>query len=61
MMEDMKADIRNLDAETLAAAGPPSSATCVVCGASPLARYLTSGETGATYCPECAGRMDECK
>ncbi len=33
----------------------------VRCGAGPLTQYLTARDTGTTYCPECAGRMEECK
>ncbi len=42
-----------------AAAGPPPPATCVLCGASPLTRYLTSSETGATYCPACVEGLEK--
>ncbi len=60
-VEAIEADIRNVEMDMLASAGPPLQATCVRCGAGPLTRYLTSRDTGATYCPECAGRMEECK
>ncbi len=53
-------DLRLLEADLLASQRPPP-ATCLRCGAGPLTRYLTSRDTGATYCPECAGRMEECK
>ncbi len=60
-VEAIEANIRNAEMDMLASAGPPFLATCVRCGAGPLTRYLTSRDTGATYCPECAGRMEECK
>ncbi len=59
--EAIEADIRNAESDMLASAGPPDQATCLRCGAGPLTQYLTSRDTGATYCPECAGRMEECK
>jgi len=60
-VEAIEANIRNAKTDMLASAGPPDQATCVRCGAGPLTQYLTSRDTGATYCPECAGRMEECK
>jgi len=60
-VEAIEANIRNAETHMLASAGPPDQATCVRCGAGPLTRYLTSRDTGATYCPECAVRMEECK
>ncbi len=60
-VEAIEADIRNAEMDMLASAGPPDQATCVRCGAGPLTQYLTSRDTGATYCPECAGWMEECK
>ncbi len=60
-LEAIETDIRNAEADMLASAGPPLQATCLRCGAGPLTQYLTSRDTGATYCPECAGRMEECK
>ncbi len=57
----IEADIRNAEMDMLASAGPPDQATCVRCGAGPLTQYLTARDTGATYCPEFAGRMEECK
>ncbi len=60
-VEAIEADIRNAETDILASAGPPLQATCVRCGAGPLTQYLTSRDTGATYCPECAGRMEERK
>ncbi len=60
-VEAIEADIRNAEMDMLASAGPPDQATCVHCGAGPLTQYLTSRDTGATYCPECAGRMEERK
>ncbi len=60
-LEAIEANIRNAETEMLASAGPPDQATCLCCGASPLTQYLTSRDTGATYCPECAVRMEECK
>ena len=60
-VEAIEADIRNAKTDMLASAGPPDQATCVRCGAGPLTQYLTSSHTGTTYCPECAGRMEECK
>ncbi len=60
-VEAIGADIRNAETNMLASAGPPDHATCLRCGAGPLTRYLTSRDTGATYCPACAGRMEECK
>ncbi len=55
------ADIRNAETHMLASVGPPFQATCLRCGAGPLTQYLTSRDTGTTYCPECAGRMEERK
>ncbi len=60
-VEAIAADIRNAEMDMLASAGPPDQAACVRCGAGPLTQYLTARDTGATYCPECAGRMEECK
>ncbi len=60
-LEAIEADIRNAEMDMLASAGPPDQATCLRCGAGPLTQYLTSRDTGATYCMECAGRMEECK
>jgi len=60
-VEAIAADIRNAKTDMLASAGPPDQATCVRCGAGPLTQYLTARDTGATYCPECAGRMEACK
>ncbi len=60
-VEAIEADIRNAKTDMLASAGPPDQAMCVRCGAGPLTQYLTARDTGATYCPECAGRMEECK
>ncbi len=60
-VEAIEADIRNAEADMLASAGPPDQATCARCGAGPLTRYLTARDTGATYCPECAGRVEERK
>ena len=60
-VEAIEADIRNVETDMLASAGPPDQAMCVRCGAGPLTQYLTARDTGATYCPECAGRMEECK
>jgi len=60
-VEAIEADIRNSETEMLASAGPPFQATCGRCGAGPLTQYLRARDTGATYCPECAGRMEECK
>ncbi len=60
-VEAIAADIRNAEMDMLASAGPPLQATCLRCGAGPLTQYLTARDTGATYCPECAGRMEECK
>ncbi len=59
--EAIEANIRNAETDMLASAGPPFQATCVRCGAGPLTQYLTARDTGATYCPECAGRMEERK
>jgi len=60
-VEAIEADIRNSETDILASSGPPLQATCLRCGAGPLTQYLTARDTGATYCPECAGRMEECK
>ncbi len=60
-LEAIEADIRNAEADMLASAGPPFQAKCVRCGAGPLTQYLTARDTGVTYCPECAGRMEACK
>ncbi len=60
-LEAIEADIRNAETDMLASAGPPDQATCVRCGAGPLTQYLTARDTGAPYCPECAGRMEACK
>ena len=60
-VEAIEADIRNAEMDMLASAGPPLQATCLRCGAGPLTQYLTSRDTGATYCPECARRMEERK
>ncbi len=60
-LEAIEADISNAETDMLASEGPPDRATCVRCGAGPLTQYLTSRDTGVTYCPECAGRMEECK
>ncbi len=60
-VEAIEADIRNAETDMLASAGPPGQATCVRCGAGPLTQYLTARDTGATYCPECAGLMEERK
>jgi len=60
-VEVIEADIRNAEMDMLASAGPPHQATCLRCGAGPLTQYLTSRDTGVTYCPECAARMEECK
>ncbi len=49
-------DLRLLEADLLASQRPPP-ATCLRCGASPLAQYLTARDTGATYCPECVERQ----
>ncbi len=56
-VEAIGADIRNAETDMLASAGPPDHATCLRCGAGPLTQYLTARDTGATYCPECAGRL----
>ena len=60
-VEAIEADIRNAETDMLASAGPPDQATCLRCGAGPLTQYLTARDTRATYCPECAGRMEGCK
>ncbi len=60
-LEAIEADIRNSETHMLASAGPPLPATCLRCGAGPLTEYLTARDTGGTYCPECAGRMEQCK
>ncbi len=54
VMQEINDDVQRL--RELDGPGPP---TCVVCGASPLTRYLASLYTGATYCPECAERLSE--
>ncbi len=56
-VEAIEADIRNAEMDMLASAGPPDQATCLRCGAGPLTQYLTSRDTGATYCPECVERQ----
>ncbi len=56
-VEDIEADIRNVEMDMLASAGPPLEATCLRCGAGPLTQYLTPHDTGATYCPECVERQ----
>jgi len=60
-LEAIAADIRNSETHMLTSAGPPFQATCLRWEAGPLTQYLTSRDTGATYCPECAGRMEERK
>ncbi len=60
-VEAIAADIRNAEMDMLASAGPPDQAMCVRCGAGLLTQYLTSRDTGATYCPECAGWMGDYK
>ncbi len=60
-LEAIEADIRNAETDMLASASPPDQATCARCGAGPLTQYLMACDTGATYCPECAGRMEEWK
>ncbi len=56
-VEAICTDLRLLEADMLASQEPPPPATCAQCGAGPLTQYLTARDTGATYCPECAGRQ----
>ncbi len=52
-LEAIEADIRNVEMDMLASAGPPDQATCVRCGARHLEHFYTARVGGSTLCAGC--------